>query len=64
MFVCELASQWRTVHYLARHMEVLKCLKLLPLNLVPCACADESKHAEINFLLWYLKVWSIVSVRL
>ena len=26
---------WRNIHYLARPMKVLKCLKFLPLNMVP-----------------------------
>ena len=43
-------------HYPAYPTEVAKCLKFLPVNFIPCACADKSKNVQMNFLLQNLKV--------
>ena len=52
MSVRKFTSQWKTVPYLVHPTEVLKCLKFLPLNLVPWACTKDSEHVQVNFLLW------------
>ena len=49
MSVCDLAGQWRTVHYLGSPTEVLDCLTFLPVVSVPWACADDFAHANMNF---------------
>ena len=46
---CDLASQWRTVHYLASSTKVLKYLKFSLMILVLSVSADDLVHACINF---------------
>ena len=51
------------IHYLAHSMEVLKCLKFLPLNLVPWACADEFlATVTVVHVVYKVVTWSSLDV--
>ena len=57
VWVLHPVTQWRTVQFIGRPMQILKCLKFPPLNLELWVCTDE-------FFIQYLRVWSAVYRRL